>query len=277
MYFYLSVIFLIFVSLKSSFSQETIKFGFTAVINQKDSAVIKNFLDYLSKKTGYKFTPFYLKSYNEMNYMLSKGFIEMGFICGAPYVKERKFLGVELSVAPTVNGKPVYYSYVITRREKKYKSIFDFYNKPYAFSDPDSNSGSIVPSYIIKKKGYNFRNFFRPIVYTYSHVESIYAVYYGLVEGASVDSIVYHQVEKSRPEIISHIKIVDKFGPYPTTPIVIRKDMPYKVKFSIRKTLLNMRYDPRGKEILQKLGIDGFTTLKDEDYNIILKMIKYLR
>ncbi len=260
-----------------SLAQEVIRFGFTAVVAKEDIRSIELFLNYLSKKTGYRFIPVYTKSYDEMDYLLGRNMVDVAYICGAPYVEDKDTSGFELLVVPIYKGKPEYYSYVITKKEKNYKSILDFKGKPYAFSDPKSNSGSVVPTYILMRNGYKPEEFFNPIVYTYSHSESIMAVYHGFVEGASVDSVVFDQIRKTAPNIISHLKIVEAYGPFPITPIVVRSSVSEKVKNTLRKVLISMNKDYEGKKILSRFALEGFTTVRDEFYNPIREMLAFIK
>ena len=271
------LVFLLLITVSLSLSQEVIRFGFTAVVAKEDVRSVDLFLNYLSQKTGYRFVPVFTKSYDEMSYLLSRGMVDVAFICGAPYVEDKDTANFELLVVPLYRGKPIYYSYVITRKEKEYRSILDFKGKPYAFSDPKSNSGSLVPTYILLRNGYRPEEFFNPIVYTYSHSESILAVYYGFVEGASVDSIVFDQVAKNSPQIASQLKVIEAYGPFPSTPIVVRGQIDEDVKYALRKVLVGMSRDPAGREILSRFALDGFTVVDDSFYNPIRDMIAVIR
>ncbi|RLJ70547.1 phosphonate transport system substrate-binding protein [Hydrogenivirga caldilitoris] len=267
----------LFLTLGLSFPQEVYRFGFTAVVAKEDVKSVEKFLNYLKEKTGYSFVPVFTKSYDEMSYLLSRGMVDAAYICGAPYVEDKDYAGFELLAVPLYRGKPLYYSYVITRREKGYKSILDFKGKPYAFSDPKSNSGSVVPTYILMRNGYKAERFFKPIVYTYSHSESILAVYYGFVEGASVDSVVFDQFAKKSPEVASQLKVVEKYGPYPITPVVVRSQLSEDVKYALRKALTLMSKNPKGRDILSELSLDGFTVVEDSFYNPIREMITFIK
>ncbi len=271
------VLLLLLLFLNLALSQEVYRFGFTAVVAKEDVKSVTMFLEYISKKTGYRFVPVFTKSYDEMSYLLSRGMVDVAYICGAPYVEDKDYAGFELLVVPLYKGKPLYYSYVITRRDSSYKSILDFQGKPYAFSDPKSNSGSVVPTYVLMRNGYRPERFFNPIVYTYSHSESILAVYYGFVEGASVDSIVFDQFAKKSPNIVSSLKVVEVYGPFPITPMVVRNQLDDDVKYALRKVLLSMSEDPEGKRVLKNLALDGFTVVGDSFYNPIRDMIAFIK
>ncbi|MFN3598552.1 MAG: phosphate/phosphite/phosphonate ABC transporter substrate-binding protein [Aquificaceae bacterium] len=253
-----------------------IRVGFTAVISKEDFYTVYRFLDYLSKKTGLDLKPVFAKSYDEMDFFLNTGHVHIAYICGAPFVDGSKRFGYQILAVPLSEEGPVYYSYVIVRKEKRHSSIFELRDKPYAFSDPKSNSGSLVPSYILAKKGYKPSDFFKPLIYTYSHSESIMAVYRGFVEGASVDSLVYHHMEKVQPNITKELKVIQKFGPFPITPFVYSRYVDKETVEKLRSAMLNMDRDEEGRTILEKMGIKGFTKLNPSFYKPIKDMIAYL-
>lgn len=271
----MTAIFFILLLFSQALAQE-IRIGFTAVITKEDTITVYKLLEYLSKKTGYTLKPVFAKSYDEMDFFLSTGYVDIAYICGAPFVEGTKRFGYRLLVVPITSEGPVYYSYVITRKEKNYRSIFDLKGKPYAFSDPKSNSGSVVPTYVLIKQGYKPSEFFNPLIYTYSHHESIIAVYKGFVEGASVDSLVYKQTRRVSPHIISELKVIEKFGPFPTTPFVYRKGLKKDVVEKFRRAMVGMKEEKEGQEVLKRMGIVGFGVVDMDFYEPIRRMIGYI-
>ena len=253
-----------------------INVGFTAVITREDVKTIRDFLDYLSRKTGLSFNSVFAKSYDEMDFFFFSGRVDMAYICGSPFVEGYKRFGYSILAVPTTSDGPYYYSYVITKKDKPYKSLLDFKGKPYAFSDPKSNSGSVVPTYFLLKHGYFPSEFFRPLIYTYSHYESILAVHKGFVEGASVDSIVYEHTSRVSPHLTKDLKVIQKFGPFPSTPFVASNRLDaYTVKI-IRDALLEMHNDEEGRKILRSMGIYSYTYLEPKHYKVIANMIEYI-
>ena len=117
----------------------------------------------------------------------------------------------------------------------------------------------------------------RDRVYTYSHYESILAVYKGFVEGASVDSLVYEQAIRLDKRLEREIKVVEKYGPFPITPFVYRRDLDNLTVERIKDALLKMKEEEEGRRILNVLGVSGFRTVRDEFYKTIKEMLDYVR
>ncbi len=256
----------------------TITFGITNVTVKDDYYTIKQWANYLKEKTGFDINLKITKSYDEMQYFIENKNVDIAYICGATYVFLKKDrANVNVLVVPFFKGKPLYYSYIIVPINSKARNIMDLQGKTFAFSDPKSNSGSIAPSYYLYKHGYFYKNFFKEIIYTYSHAESIKAVSYGFVDGAAVDSLVFGNMKIIAPSITSKVKVIQKLGPYPTTPIIYNDTLTEEQVKKLKKAFIDMKNDPEGRTILRRLGIDYFGVPKKIDYSPIENMIDTLK
>jgi phosphonate transport system substrate-binding protein len=265
----------VFISL-NALSSEKIVLGITGVVLKNDISVIVRLKDYLKAKTKLDIKLKFARTYSIMRNLITENNVNVAYICGATYVDLKPSKKIELLALPTVDKKPYYYSLVIAKKNSKYKKLDDFKGKVYAMSDPESNSGSLVPRYELLKRGYDDNNFFKRVVYTYDHGESIEAVLDGFVQGASVDSIVYGAFVKNYPKSSKNLKIVQKFGPYPTTPFVISKKITQKTKNKIQQALINMANDKNGKEILDAMAIGSFIKPNNLSYAKIEKVKFFL-
>ena len=131
-------------------------------------------------------------NYREFNDLLSEGKLDVAFVCGGPYVEGHEEFALELLVVPeTLSGETVYYSDLIVPVGSTAKSLADLRGKRFAFTDPASNSGKLVPTYMLAKMGEIPDDFFDEVIYTYAHDKSIQAVKNKEVDGAAVDSLIY--------------------------------------------------------------------------------------
>ncbi len=270
---------IIFVSVLLSLNAtagEKIILGITGVVLKKDISVIVKLKDYLKQKTKLDIKLKFARTYSIMRSLITENNVNLAYICGATYVDLKSSKQIELLALPTVDKKPYYYSLVIAKKNSRYKEIDDFKGKVYAMSDPESNSGSLVPRYELLKRGFQDNHFFKRVIYTYDHGESIEAVLDGFVQGASVDSIVYGAFLKNYPNSSSHLKIVQKFGPYPTTPFVVSKKISQRTKIKIQQALISMIDDKKGKEILDSMAINSFIKPNNLSYAKIEKVKFFL-
>ncbi len=250
--------------------------GLTGVVLKEDIASIVKLKLYLEKKTNLNIAFKFVKSYAGMKTLLLNDSVDFAYICGSTYVDLKPSGKIELLVLPVVDDKPFYKSLVITLKNSPYKNLFDLKGKVYAISDPESNSGSLVPKYMIYKKGYDYNSFFKKVIATYDHGESIEAVLSGYVEGASVDSVVYRAFLYKNPKKAKELKVINSFGPYPIPPFIIRKDISTNIKKELANAFLNMSKNGEGKKILKSLAIDGFIKPGNISYQKIRGIKHYL-
>ncbi len=221
-------------------------------------------LSYLSRKINKPILVLQGKDYQSTNKLLNEGRVDLAILCTGNYffVKD----SVEILVSPVFRGKPYYYSYIIVNKKKEYRNLEDLKGKTFAFTDPFSLSGHIYPGSILKLKGYNEETFFRKIIFTYNHDNSIRLVNEGLVDGAAVDSLIYEYLFKENPDAVENIKVIHTSPPLPSPPVVISKKMDHKTKEKLLSTFLLMDKDKEGSQILRALAIDSFVESNNSFY-----------
>lgn len=269
---------LLFLWTSLALSAEPLKIGVAAMISPKETVVFyKRLIDYVGTKLGSPVEMVQKENYDEMDRLLESGEISLAFICSGPYVKDRAKFGVELLAAPQSYGQPFYHAYIIVHKDSPINDLADLRGKKFAFTDPKSNTGKLVPTFMIAKK-FNMtpEQFFGEVMYSKSHDRSIEAVAKRYVDGASVDSLIYDYAAKKNPVYTSQTKIVSKSPPYGIPPVVVRKDFDPALRTKIRDIFLNMHRDPDGKAILDGIMVDKFIIPKDEDYNAVREMYDWV-
>ena len=271
-------LFLIFIFITSLFGEDdfSLNFGVTSVAIKQDARNIFKLTHFLTEKSGIKINTKFAKSYDEMKQMLEKREVDFAYVCGATYLEAKDSANLEVLLLPYFNNAPFYNSLVITKIDSDATSLISFKNKTYAFSDPKSNSGSIVPRYELLKLGEDYRRFFKEVIYTYDHSESIDAVAEGYVDGASVDSLIYESYRLLKPNVVNKIKIVDSFGPFQSTPVVIRKNISDTTKVKLFEAFKLLDKDVEGREILKGFGVSSFDIPNKIDFSDIQNMVEVL-
>jgi len=100
---------------------QQLKIGLTGVIVQENLRLNKHLVEYIGEKLGVNAELVLRDTYQEMNDLLEMKEVDIAFTCSPPYIIGKEKIGLELLVVPQINGKPMYYSYVIVHKESKVK------------------------------------------------------------------------------------------------------------------------------------------------------------
>ncbi len=233
-------------------------------------------IELVGRKIGHPVEIIQAKTYEQINAQLEEKTLDFAFVCSGPYVKGRKKFGMEILVVPVAHNEKVYYSYMIASKDSTISGFDDLRGKKFAFTDPNSNTGCLVPLYMLSLRNETAESFFSAVSYTYSHDNSIKAVAEGLVDGAAVDSLIWEYLRATDPKYVSMTKIVGKSPPYGIPPIVVHPAMNTEIKKTLKNVFLNMHKDPQGAELLKKMGIERFEEGDDKMYDSVRAMQDYL-
>jgi len=251
----------------------TLKVAVAAMISPKETLIYyEQLLSYIGLRLDRNIQLVQRKTYEEVNNLIDKGQIDLAFICSGPYATEKQKYGLESLATPIVRDEPFYHAYLIVNTESPYHNLNDLKGRTFAFTDPDSNSGALVPKFWLWQIGETPESFFGKTIYTYSHDNSILAVARSLVDGAAIDGHKWEYYSKQNPVYTSKTRIIKKSEPFGSPPLVASRIMPEIQKQQIREALFSMHLDPAGQKILSELLIDRFVPPQEQWYAPIRMM-----
>ncbi len=243
----------------------------------KSLTFYEDIFDYIGEKLGRGVEMVQRKTYAEVNFLIKERRIDAAFVCSRPYVEGHRNFGMELLCVPVCFGKTEYCSYFIVHKDSTIRLLEDLRGKLFAFSDPLSNTGTLIPTYTLAKMGETPESFFRRYIFTYSHDNSIRSVAEKFVDGAAVDSLIWEYLNIKEPELTAQTKIIRKSAFCAIPPVVVSSDIAPELKERLRSAFLNMHNDPRGRKILKRVLIDRFTVIEDGAYDSIRQMEAFMK
>jgi phosphonate transport system substrate-binding protein len=247
--------------------QGALRVAVGAMISPKETFVYyRQILDYIATNLDKNVQLVQRKTYSEINELFGKGEIDLAFVCSGPYATGKDKFDFELLATPQVQGSHFYHSYLIVNKNSSIYSLGDLKGRVFAFTDPQSNTGKLVPTYWLMQMGERPETFFRKTIYTYSHDNAIMAVAKGLVDGAAVDGLIWEYYHHKFPAFTSSTRIIKKSEPYGIPPLVAARHLSPQVKKRIRELLFAMHQDSDGQKVLESLMIDQFLPPKEEWY-----------
>jgi len=224
-------------------------------------------LNYLEEKLNRPVELIQRRTYLEINDLIEHGEVDLAFVCTSAYVQGHDTFGMELLVAPQVDGKTTYNSLLIVPTDSAAQSMEDLRGKVFAFTDPISLSGRVYPTYVVQQLGFTPEEFFARTFFTYSHDEAIRAVASGLADGAAVDSLVYEFALARDPSLKDKVRVIHTSPDFGIPPVVVSPFTRPQVKAELQALLLGMATDPEAREALSVIGVERFVLIEDSAYD----------
>ncbi len=226
-------------------------------------------IELLAGKLGRRAVFSQRRTYAEVNALVAEKEVDVAFVCAGPYVRGHKDFGMELLVVPVVRGQKIYYAYILAHRDSAARSLADLRGKRFAFTDPDSHTGYVVPTYMLARNEEKSDSFFSETFYSRSHDNSIQAVAEKQADGASVNSLIWEFMNAIDPSVTSQTRILEKSPPYGMPPVVVHPDLPGELKTQLRAAFLALHEDEKAARLLKRLQIDRFSESNDAAYDTV--------
>ncbi|RMF61870.1 MAG: phosphate/phosphite/phosphonate ABC transporter substrate-binding protein [Calditrichaeota bacterium] len=233
-------------------------------------------LHFVSKRMNQPIKIEQFKTYQEVNTHLATRQIEMAFICSGAYVEAKEQFPLEILVIPVIHNRTTYNAYIIVRQNSPIRKFEDLRGKSFAYTDPLSNTGRFYAEKRVQELGETPEKFFSKIIYTHAHDYSIQAVSRGIVDGASVDGLIYDYLRAVSPEKVKNVRILEISEDYGIPPVVVHQKLDSTIKQKLRKIFMEMHLDPQGKKILERLHIDKFVEGTDADYSTVKRNLRFV-
>lgn len=254
-------------------NSRSLRVAVAAMVSPKETLIYyEELLQYIGSQINYDVSLIQRKTYSEVNELFPKRLIDLAFVCSGPYANSREKYRFEGIATPIVRDKPFYQSYLIVHKDSPFHTLEDLRGKIFAFTDPDSNTGSLVPRFWLHELNVSPPSFFNRITFTYSHDNSILAVAKGLVDGAAVDGHKWEFYQAKNPYFTSKTRVIKKSQFYGSPPLVASSYLQPDLKKAIQNVILNMHKTAEGKAILDNLIIDRFDPPKPEWYENVQAM-----
>ena len=201
---------------------------------------------------------------------------EIGHLGPKAYVEasNNNYANVEpVAQLQLANGSLGYRSCLIVHSDSDIFSPEDMAGKTFAFNDPNSTSGYLVPSaFFMMEMGVDPKKLFAKVTFSGSHEASILAVAAKKVEIASTNLPDLQQLTRENKVPRGALRVIWVSKIIPNDPIVVRKDLPPSFKSAIQESLTTMR--ARNTEAFKEIGawLGGFVPADDGKYQVIREL-----
>lgn len=235
-----------------------LRFGTTPVFLNEQVAMLGRWRMYLETRLARPVQFVQRGSYREIVDLLLNDSIDAAWLCGHPFLLYESRLAV--AAVPRYQGAPLYRSYLIVpASDTVTASVTDLRGRVFAYSDPLSNSGYLVPRAELVRAGVRHDSFFRRTFFTFGHRRLIEAVRAGLADGGAVDGYVWDTLALQQPASVAGVKVVWRSEPHGFPPVVVRGNQATGAAHALGVALRGMSNSEAGRSILAHLNLDGFS------------------
>lgn len=254
--------------------QAPIRIGLTPAILHDRHAAMVDLRLYLEARTGREVELVVRDSYRQIIDLISHDQLDFAWVSAYPFVYLQQHAQLRLLATPLFHGRPFFRAYLIVPlTDKSSSDLFSLQGKIFAFADPYSHTGYLVPRYQLRQSGYDPTTFFAKTFYTGGHKKVIQAVASQLADGGYVDSFVWDTLALLEPELTARTRIVTQSGEYGFPPLVAGRKVKARDFAAMRRILLEMSGNPQGVALLKQLNIDGFVPGDPKWYAEVARMM----
>lgn len=198
--------------------------------------------------------------------------IDLAYFGPKSYVEAAQRANAEAFVIETaLDGSKGYHGLIITKADSPIKSLEDAKGKIWAFTDPNSTSGTLVPTvYFVKEMKIKPEEYFSRVVYSGSHQASILEVKSGRIDLASTNDLDLLRGDGKQWDAKKDFRILWTSPLIPSSPMAYRKDLPESLKKALTDAFV--AYDD--KKGLDLLKVSGYQPATDDVFDPIREQIE---
>jgi phosphonate transport system substrate-binding protein len=219
----------------------------------------------MEKKTGLKVKSFYAPDYAGVIEAMRFNKVQVVWLGNKAAMEAvDRASGEIFAQVKFADGSYGYNALLITQKDSPYRSLDDVLKNSksinFGIGDPNSTSGFLVPTfYIFAQNKVDHRTAFKSIRNA-SHGANVQATLARQVDVATSNTETVEQLERTKPELHSQLRVIWKSPLIPSDPFVWRKDLDPVVKEKLRAFVLAYaQKDPQEKAVLNKIyNYDGF-------------------
>ena len=263
-----------------------INFGIISTESQANQKPIwEPFIAAMSEELGMPVNAFYATQYAGVIEAMRFGQVQLAWYGGKSYIEANKIADAEV-FAQTVNddGTKGYYSHLIMNKNhpdlaKAKEMGGDKYilenasNLQFAFNDPNSTSGFLVPSYyVFAQNNVDPKEAFKRLIFAGNHEATALAIANNQVDVATNNSESLSRLEKTNPDARTNIETIWTSTLIPSDPIAWRADLPEELKTKVK----DFFYNYSDETVLSPLEWQGFDPATDNMWNPIRELNDYV-
>ena len=240
----------------------------------------------LESKIGVPVKIYVSSDYSDLIDAMKNKKVDFAFYSAMTFVFAEKMAGAKVLLKKIWDG-PYYYSTILARGDAKITRLSQLKGKKFAFVDQKSTSGYLYPEVYFKKNNIEPKSYFKDIVFSGNHPESV-----RLLRDGEVDAIaVFSNDPKNKDDAWDRFpskdghngpkpKTIWVSAPIPNDPFYVRQDF-YdanpRIATDLMFALRDLDDDANGGAKFKKLlNITGLMLATSQQYDPVRELVKEL-
>lgn len=164
-----------------------------------------------------------------------------------------------------------YRSAIVVRAEERANSLEGLRERRCVVNEPDSNSGmNLLRAALAPLSGGT--RFFRSVSFSGSHCKSVELIVADEADVAAIDCVTLEHLRRIRPQLISHVRIVDWTPATPCLPFVISRHASETTVAAVRYALETICSDPALAPVRDTLLLESVDLTPDTTFGRVLEL-----
>jgi phosphonate transport system substrate-binding protein len=241
---------------------------------------------YLSKALNVEVALHRVSGYSSVVEAMRAGKVDFASLSPMTYVVAGARAGAEVVAIPGDDKGPgTYQSCIIVRADSPIRTMADLVRDSkkltFAFVDPASTSGHLMPRAFLESQGVAPETGFRKIMFSQQHLNSVFTVVSGKVDAAAtMVGLLKTLIERGKIRE-SDLRILWTSGPIPQSPVIVQKQLPEETKKRIQKAFLELHeHEPELAKVLgglTKRDVFRYHAGSDKDYDPVREIARNVK
>lgn len=236
--------------------------------------IVKRFkplMEHLEHELGIKVEGTSAADYAGLITAMANKHLDFAYFGPKSYVEAADRAGAEALVLELdAQGQPGYHGIIITKKGSGIKTMSQAKGKLFAFTDPNSTSGCLVPNVLFSRDMKVKPNeYFKEIKFSGSHGASILGVKNGTIDVAATNDIDFARMAEKGAVNKEDFNILWTSDLIPGAPMCARNDLPSSLKAAFRGAVLSFNSNKLG---IEKLQNGGYQYADDSVYDVVRYM-----
>lgn len=205
------------------------------------------------------------RDYDDTLKLLKEGKVDIAGTGAFGYVSANESFGAHLVVRYVEDDGDSYHALIITRADSGINSLAALRGKRFAFTDPKSTSGYLLPLLAMQQAGVDIKDLGKT-EFVKKQPNAAIAVY---SRQSDAGAIADNQLNEKYGVQLKDIKVLWKSAPIPHGAWIARPDMAEADRRQLAAAIMKIANSAEGKKLLAQASVRGFAEGRDAEFDSV--------